>query len=248
MLALPYAAGALLSVACSAPDACTAVGLDRKHGHPSLALRWNGARWTVQHDAAPKGAAVQSVACPQAQACMAVGSSQSKDGGFAGPPVAERWDGTRWQRVTAGLPSDGVLFDIDCRAPDQCTAVGQAAHTKQPLAVRWDGSRWARIVTPHLPRAPSRRCSTPSRLALFPDLPVDLVRAGRCLRRRRRAAQRERHRHAGRDGRMKPLLALLALLASFPANSAWRRLDAARRRSIRPTRNTPASAGWHARW
>jgi hypothetical protein len=181
-MALPRAAGALFAVACSAPDACTAFGLDRKHGHPPLALRWNGTRWAVQHDVAPKGAAVQSVACPQAAACMAVGISEDKDGALAGPPVAERWNGTRWQPASAGLPADAVLFDVDCRAPDACTAVGQATRAQQPLAERWNGTRWARIVTPRLPRAAPSPLLDAFTLGLFPSfLSVSCAPEGACV-------------------------------------------------------------------
>jgi len=146
-LTVPHAAS-LAGVACAAPDACTAVGLDRAHGRPPLVVRWNGTRWKAQADAAPREDYFDAVACPTRTACVAVGSApeHSSTGAFA-----ERWDGRRWQRANAGFARQSAPFDVDCRAPVDCTMVGNLG---QPLAMRWNGGRWTRIATPNVPALP----------------------------------------------------------------------------------------------
>jgi hypothetical protein len=90
----------LTGISCSSPAACTAVGeavLGLPAGTVTLAERWNGTRWAIQHTPNPPhgnlpGAAtatLNAVSCPSATSCVAVGRSDSG-------ALAERWNGTTW--------------------------------------------------------------------------------------------------------------------------------------------------------
>jgi hypothetical protein len=90
----------LNGISCSSPVACTAVGeavLGPPAGTVTLAERWNGTRWVIQHTPSPphpnlSGAAtatLNAVSCPSATSCLAVGRSDSG-------ALAERWNGTTW--------------------------------------------------------------------------------------------------------------------------------------------------------
>ena len=89
----------LFGVDCSAATACTAVGVytpTTAQGGPTMADRWNGTSWTLQHSATPPGdtADLTSVSCPARRVCIAVGNS----GKNAVPEhmLAERWNGSAW--------------------------------------------------------------------------------------------------------------------------------------------------------
>src|SRR5262249_37758879 len=94
----------LLSVACSSPSACTAVGqaVSNQGASVPLAERWNGTRWRIQATPIPQagGGFLNSVACVSASACTAVGSSNSGT-------LAEHWNGTRWRIQATPNPSAG---------------------------------------------------------------------------------------------------------------------------------------------
>ena len=71
------AISSLFGVACTAPWACTAVGISVTAAGASQALaeRWNGTRWSLQSTPAPAGASstfLNSVACTSPMACTAV--------------------------------------------------------------------------------------------------------------------------------------------------------------------------------
>jgi hypothetical protein len=101
---LPEPPGTLSSylngISCSSPVACTAAGeavLGLPAGTVTLAERWDGTRWAIQHTPNPRhsnlsGAAtatLNAVSCPSATTCVAVGRSDSGT-------LAELWNGTTW--------------------------------------------------------------------------------------------------------------------------------------------------------
>jgi hypothetical protein len=153
------ATGSLLArVACSAANACTAVGTstDSSGAGFALAERWNGTKWSVQSTpslAGSLGSSLSGVACTAATACTAVGSDTDSFGGEL--TLAERWDGTSWS--VQSTPNVGVLGSflsgVACTAANACTAVGyyvqpgSACNTSGncsfTLAERWDGTSWA---------------------------------------------------------------------------------------------------------
>src|SRR5499433_1478147 len=135
----------LLSVACSSPSACTAVGqaVSNQGASAPLAERWNGTRWRIQATPIPPagGGFLNSVACASVSACTAVGSSNSGT-------LAEHWNGTRW-RVQATPNPSGAQFSflsaVSCASSSACSAVGgygNSSGTMVTLAERWDGTRW----------------------------------------------------------------------------------------------------------
>jgi len=83
----PNGEGNLYGVSCALPTSCTAAGTyystsESDHGWRTLLERWNGAEWNVLEPAklpVPAGwwheAPLDSVSCPQADACVAVGSA-----------------------------------------------------------------------------------------------------------------------------------------------------------------------------
>jgi hypothetical protein len=80
-----------------------------------------------------------AVSCASASACIAVGSSTDQSGTVL--PLAELWDGTRWQSQPPPSPVDGAsLNGVSCSSSSACTAVGESAG--KALAERWNGTSW----------------------------------------------------------------------------------------------------------
>jgi hypothetical protein len=84
----------LAGVSCAAANVCTAVGnYDSGNGFLTLAERFNGTSWTVQHSLTPIGASISAldgVSCPTPNTCMAVGQSTrfNAETNSRGRPVA----------------------------------------------------------------------------------------------------------------------------------------------------------------
>jgi len=137
---------ALISVSCSSPSACTAVGqaVSNQGASRPLAERWNGTQWRIQATPNPSagGGALFGVACTSPSACAAVGASNSGT-------LAERWNGTKWRIVPTPSPSagGGALFGVACTSPSACTAVG--ASNSGTLAEQWNSTKWAIQPTPN---------------------------------------------------------------------------------------------------
>lgn len=153
----PNPAGAtineLSAVSCTSGRACTAVGSRAASlSSPSftLAERWNGTRWRIQHAIVPHGAAsgtLFAVSCASATACTAVGSASGKAAGLS-VNLAEAWNGTSWRVQAIADPSGstgGSLHGVSCTSRSACTAVGyynNAAGRELAVAERWNGTRW----------------------------------------------------------------------------------------------------------
>ncbi len=144
----------LSAVSCTAGRACTAVGSHAASlSSPTftLAERWNGTRWRIQHTILPQGAAsgtLFGVSCASATACTAVGSAFSKAARLT-VNLAEAWNGTRWRVQAIPNPrgsAGGSLHGVSCISRRACTAVGSygtAAGRVLAVAERWNGNRWA---------------------------------------------------------------------------------------------------------
>jgi hypothetical protein len=139
----------LTGVSCRAADACTAVGTftDAAGFEAALAIGSKAGGWQRQVIASPSGATgaeLAAVACTAPAACVAVGSYRSSAGERL--TLAERWDGTRWRRLTTAEPGrESRLLGVACVAADACVAVGSfvdGSHTEVPLVERFDGSNW----------------------------------------------------------------------------------------------------------
>ncbi len=142
----------LIGVSCSSASACTAVAYyyNASGTVVSLAERWNGTSWEVQPTPNPEGAKATllvGVSCASASACTATG--EYTNGSGVQTPLAEIWDGTKWQVQSVPNPSGSEAADlaggVSCTSSGACTAVGQytnASSTQVTLAERWNGTKW----------------------------------------------------------------------------------------------------------
>lgn len=142
----------LSAVSCTSKRACTAVGSHAASlSSPSftLAERWNGARWRMQHTILPKGAegsSFRGVSCVSATACTAVGSVFEK-AARRSVNLAEAWNGRSWRVQVIPTPKSstgGTLFAVSCTSRKACSAVGfySNAAGQFALAERWNGKAW----------------------------------------------------------------------------------------------------------
>jgi len=160
----------LSAVSCTSGRTCTAVG-SRAASLSSttftLAERWNGTRWRIQHSTLPPSAAsgtLFGVSCASATACTAVGSATGKATGRT-VNLAETWNGTSWRVQAIPNPkgsTGGALHGVSCTSRRACTAVGNygtAAGRVLAVAERWNGARWVIQPTPRPAGATSAQFS-----------------------------------------------------------------------------------------
>ncbi len=119
----------LNAVSCASPTNCTAVGqYYQTAGGPQLTLieRWNGTAWRLEP--APsigRGSTLDSVSCPSATSCTAVGS------------LILGWQGVRWKVELRSSP----FVSVSCVTPISCMAVGVTSGGA-PESGYWDGTNW----------------------------------------------------------------------------------------------------------
>jgi len=154
-----------LSVSCSSPTACTAVGYAGPQpfggGVPlpsnlpgptrAIVLRWNGSAWQNQSFPTPmesSASVLESVSCPTNTTCVAVGTSAPSP---QGPPraVTATWAGTGWTMTSSPVQYAGMsvgLSSVSCATPTACEAVGSADYPDSSSGVvlqdAWDGNMW----------------------------------------------------------------------------------------------------------
>jgi hypothetical protein len=136
----------LLGVACASAKSCIAVGsFFAKGTNLPLAERWSGTKWsllTVPAPAAATKTVLESVACPSASSCQAVGISGDNT-------LAESWNGSKWSIEPSPSPSTGalnVLSGVACASASDCWAVGY--DSAGSLTEQWNGSKWSVVTTP----------------------------------------------------------------------------------------------------
>ncbi len=152
----PTATGAQLDqVACTAANACTAVGYYTHEGTTStLVEHWNGTEWAIQKSPNPSGSTnvqLHGVSCASSSACTAVGYYLTGSGTQAA--LGERWNGTTWSLRPVPSPlgaSSAQLRSVSCTSSSACTAVGtyNTSGAALTLAERWDGAQWRIQATP----------------------------------------------------------------------------------------------------
>jgi hypothetical protein len=119
-------------------------------------------RWTVQRSPSPssadgvtQGNDLEDVSCVSSNYCIAVGQAYLDN---AYVPIAERWNGTNWTRLSVPNPTTAphaTLLSVSCVSTKFCMATGQyeAPSTEGapylPLAEKWDGSQWKVVSTPN---------------------------------------------------------------------------------------------------
>jgi hypothetical protein len=89
----------LTGVSCTSAWACTAAGIHYTSSGPDMTLaeRWNGTAWAIQHTPNPGGSYgsdLNGVSCTSASACTAVGYYNTNSSTRV--TLAERWNGTAW--------------------------------------------------------------------------------------------------------------------------------------------------------
>jgi hypothetical protein len=149
----------LNGVSCPTKRFCMAVGATFES---SLALRWNGSRWTWLRT--PKlgvdGGFLTGVSCRSRTSCTAVGSSL--DGGADGciAPLAERFNGIRWaiertpDLARCGAFNDATFSDVSCATATVCTAAGfdnpADSSFDMPLLEPWNAGHWSELKGPDI--------------------------------------------------------------------------------------------------
>ncbi len=141
------------AVACTAMNACTAVGGYDGTGYLTLAEAWNGAEWQQQTTVNPapgRYAVLVGVSCVAASACTAVGSFQD---GYGQPAIlVEVGDWSTWTMPMVADPGDAGndLAAVSCTAADACTAVGGFnGGSSATLAEVGNGIKWKQQTTPN---------------------------------------------------------------------------------------------------
>jgi hypothetical protein len=132
-----------------------AVGyVDPTSNQVAFAEHWNGHNWTQVATAPVTGSFIQlnSVLDLGSGNVLAVGDYETKSQGkYVEHEMAERWDGTAWQRVSVPqFSTASVLMGISGTASAGVTAVGAVSSGghRVPLIERWDGTQFVRVTQP----------------------------------------------------------------------------------------------------
>jgi hypothetical protein len=127
----------------------------------SLALRWNGTKWSKVASPNPGGttsaiddSTLTGVSADSADA-WAVGSYINPTP-FAGETLVLRWNGTRWSQVASPNPggtSSNDINNLNGVSADSATdawAVGSyAPFGGDTLALHWNGTKWSKVASPN---------------------------------------------------------------------------------------------------
>ncbi len=160
----------LLSVSCTSPSHCIAVGyyVDNTGGYgKALAENWNGSTWTEGNAVAPnpRGAPydtnsfLYAISCASPTSCVAVGEYEDEPDD-TDPALAESWNGSAWtvdSPPTIPHAFQTSLNSVSCWEPNSCMAVGAYDIAGNPppegntVSESWDGSAWHQQSAPVLP-------------------------------------------------------------------------------------------------
>lgn len=148
-----------LSVACSTPAKCVAVGDytgSVNNGEPLL-LTGSGSSWTVVTPPLPTGvayASYSSAACAPSSECVVTGDYTDSSGNTQG--LLLTWSGSSWTAATAPLPAHAApdplvgLPSVSCTSGPTCVAAGSyyADSGLSGLLLTWTGSSWQAAQAP----------------------------------------------------------------------------------------------------
>ena len=132
----------LIAVSCASASFCTAVSSEGD------ATMWNGTSWSAQSATAPGFTGLNSVSCPTAGFCAAVGLVSSEDS-------AETWNGSSWTAQATPTPAGGsslALNSVSCTAASFCETAGwyfDSSFNQLTVAEEWNGSTWSAQTTPN---------------------------------------------------------------------------------------------------
>lgn len=157
----PTPAGAALAfltgVSCASRGGCIAVGDWQPSSGPAktLAERWNGKKWSIQHTPNPSGAdssELASIFCTAPAACTSVGHYENSSN--KNRTLAERWNGKKWSIQPTRNPTrdpNKFLYAVSCTSAKACTAAGETTGEivwDATLVEHWNGSKWTVEKTP----------------------------------------------------------------------------------------------------
>jgi hypothetical protein len=154
----------MFGVACTSVTSCVAVGsyTDTSNNGQGLLLSGSGTSWTATEPPLPAGAPadvavqLQSVACPSASACVAVGQYLNPASGFE-PGLLLAGSGTSWTATEAPLPANAAaspsisLFSVACPSATSCVAAGgytDSSGDRQGLLLTGSGTSWQATEEP----------------------------------------------------------------------------------------------------
>lgn len=124
-----------------------AVGSQRNAGsfdQGTLALRWNGRRWTRVPTPGPGHSDfLTAVSRVSATDAWAVGNTYLGPRGSTG--LIFHWDGNRWTEATDPAPQ-AYLVGVAATTPSDAWAVGYQG--KRPAMLHWDGTAWHTVTLP----------------------------------------------------------------------------------------------------
>lgn len=152
----------LRAVSCSG-SRCMADGTDyvttsfQSETLKPVALEWDGTSFARTRPVVPAAASgnaiLQGISCGSPNDCIATGFGGT---GEEGPPIAERWNGSRWRLEPVSLPrqiSTADLTGVSCPANGHCVAVGDTPRKHgrlHPLAEERSRGRWTAMPTPRI--------------------------------------------------------------------------------------------------
>ena len=151
--------GAVSAVSPSGAWAVGCYGFNPNTGASStLALRWDGTRWTqvpTPSPGNPPAACLSSVSALSANDAWAVGHFSPSLTSGAQKPLVLHWDGTRWAQVASPAPGDTLvtaLNGVAAISPSDAWAVGDVfngtTQTQRTLVFHWDGTGWTHVPAP----------------------------------------------------------------------------------------------------
>ena len=171
--ATPNPTGAISSqftgVVCTSTTSCIAVGQYNTLATvtKTLAMRWDGKRWSILSSPNAPGSAVSvlaGVACASSTSCFAVGGYFVTTSDTTSElTLVEQWNGTTWSIVTSPNQTfalDSSLTSVACPTAAVCVAVGSydTQLVTSTLTEQWNGSTWS-IVASANPSGPDSELS-----------------------------------------------------------------------------------------
>jgi hypothetical protein len=166
------------SVACASGSAsCVAVGSyqDASGNSQGVLLTGFGSSWTAIQAPLPSGAGanprveLDSVTCPAASTCIAVGNYADASFSFNRPGLLLTGSGSSWTATQAPLPGNAnsspnvFITSVACSSGSLCTAVGTyndqsggSLGSQQGLLLTGSGTSWAATEAPLPPPPPGR--------------------------------------------------------------------------------------------
>ena len=141
-------------LSCASSLSCAAVGsyVDSSNVGQGLLVvlsdgTWNALEAPLPKNAMPGGPTLNSVSCPQAGSCTAVGNYELAAGGYG--ELFETLAGGVWNATQApALAQPGNLFSISCPTEGSCVAVGATAGAGNGIIETLSDGNWNATVAP----------------------------------------------------------------------------------------------------